>query len=235
MDRFGTPLISAVEDHRDMVELLLNNKADVHMKTRDGFAPIHLAGNKEIAQILFGHGAELEMSGYDGRTPLHQAAMRNRYDIVEWLCAKGCKVNAVDADSQTPLTIAISQPGDTEYAKKNSAETIRILLKYGADVNYRTKEGQTLLHGAVLRGREDLVDLVLQHGADINAKDKYGYTSLHLAVSHKNKEMVELLVARGADVNAKNLQGRTPLYDTWGGSNVDVQMAEFLKKHGGIK
>ncbi len=234
-DRFGTPLISALEDHRDMVELLLNNKADVHMKSPDGFAPIHLAGNKEIAQILFDHGAGLEMSGYHGRTPLHQSAMRNRCDIVEWLCAKSVKVNAVDADSQTPLTIAISQPSDTEYAKKNSIETVRILLKYGADVNYRAKDGRTLLHDAIFRGREDLVDLVLKHGADINAKDKYGYTSLHWAVSNKNKKMVELLVARGADVNARNLQGRTPLYDTWGGSSVEVQIADILIKHGGIK
>lgn len=234
-DRFGTPLISAVEDHRDMAELLLNNKADVHMKSPDGFAPIHLAGNREIAQILFDHGAELEMLGYHGRTPLHQAAMRNRSDVAEWLCAKGVKVNAVDADSQTPLTIAISQPGDTDFAKKNSIETIRILLKYGAEVNYRAKEGRTLLHDAVSRGREDLVDLLLKHDADINAKDKYGYTSLHWAVSSKNKKMVELLVARGADVNARNLQGRTPLYDTWGGSNLDVQIAEILRKHGGIK
>jgi ankyrin repeat protein len=234
-DRFGTPLISAVEDHRDVVELLLNNKADVHMKSPDGFAPIHLAGKKEITQILFDHGAELEMSGYHGRTPLHQSAMRNRCDIVEWLCAKSVNVNAVDADSHTPLTIAISQPSDTEYAKKNSIETVRILLKYGADVNYRAKDGRTLLHDAIFRGREDLIDLVLKHGADINAKDKYGYTSLHWAVSNKNKKVVELLVDRGADVNARNLQGRTPLYDTWGGSSVEVQIADILIKHGGIK
>ena len=234
-DKFGTPLIAAVEDHRDMVELLLNNKADVQMKSRDGFAPIHLAGNKDIAQLLSDHGAELDTKGYEDRTPLHQAAMRNRNDIVEWLCAKGVKVNTVDSDGHTPLTIAISQPTGTEGARRNSIETIRILLRYGADVSYRNKEGQTILHDAVRRGREDIVDLLLRHGADINAKDKYGYTSLHWAVSRKNRDMVELLVARGADVNARNLQGRTPLYDTWGGSSVDVQIAEILKSHGGIR
>jgi ankyrin repeat protein len=235
VDKFGTPLIAAIEDHRDMVELLLNNKADVQMKNGDGFAPIHLAGSKDIAQLLFSHGAKLDTSGYHERTPLHQAAMRNRNDVVEWLCTKGVKVNVVDSDGQTPLIIAISQPGGTEYAKTRSMETIRILLRYGADISYRDKDGRTLLHNAVSRSREDIVDLLLKHGADINAKDKYGYTSLHWAVSSKNKEMVELLVARGADVNARNLQGNTPLYDTWGGSSVDIQIAEVLKSHGGIR
>jgi len=234
-DKFGTPLIDAIEDHRDMVELLLNNKADVHMKSPDGFAPIHLAGKKEIAQILFAHGAKLDTPGYQGRTPLHQAAMRNRNDVVEWLCSQGVAVNPVDSDGLTPLTIAISQPASTEGARKNCMETIRTLLKYGADVDSRDKEGRTVLHLAAGRGREDIVTLLLKHGADINAKDKYGYTLLHWAVSSKNKNMVELLVARGADVNARNLQGRTPLYDTWGGSKVDAEIAEILKKRGGTR
>jgi ankyrin repeat protein len=235
MDKSGTPLIAAIEDHRDMVELLLNSRADVQIKNPDGFAPIHLAGNKDIAQLLFSHGAILETSGYHGRTPLHQASMRNRNDVVEWLCAKGVKVNAVDSDGQTPLSMAISQPRGTAYATQSSMETMRILLRCGADISYRDKEGRTLLHDAVRRDREDIVYLLLKHGADINAKDKYGYTSLHWAVSSKNKEMVELLVARGADVNARNLQGRTPLYDTWGGSTKDAQIAEILKSHGGTK
>jgi ankyrin repeat protein len=235
VDRFGTPLIAAIEDHRDMVELLLNNKAGVQIKNRDGFAPIHLAGNKDIAQLLVSHGAKIDTSGYHGRTPLHQAAMRNRNDVVEWLCAKGAKVNAVDSDGQTPLIIAISQPGGTEYFTTRSIETIRILLRYGADVSYRDKEGRTLLLDAVRRDRKDIVDLLLRHGADINAKDKYGYTPLHWAVSSKNRDMVELLVSRGADVNARNLQGNTPLYDTWGGSSVDIQLAEIIKSRGGTK
>ncbi len=231
-DRFGTPLTTAAENHRDMVELLLNSKADVHMKTKDGFAPIHLAGSRDIAQLLFARGAMLETKGYEGRTPLHQAAMRNRPDIVEWLCARGVNVNAVDSAGETPLTISLSQP-DTEAAIQNNAETIRILVSYGADINCRTREGKTVLHNAVARKRKDVIDLLLKRGGDINSRDKYGYTPLHWAVSSKSKEMVQLLVDHGADVNARNLQGKTPLYYTWGGSGKDREIAEILKSRGG--
>lgn len=234
-DKFGSPLIAAIEEHRDMVELLLKSKADVRIKNPDGFAPIHLSGNKDISQLLFAYGAKLDTVGYQGRTPLHQAAMRHRNDILEWLCMKGAQVNAIDSDSLTPLMSAISQHGNTEVARRESMKTIRILLRYGADVNYRNRDGRTILHDAVGDGREDLVDILLKYGASINAKDKYGYTPLHWSVSSKNKKMVELLVNRGADVNARNLQGHTPLYDTWGGSKVDVEIANILKSHGGIQ
>jgi ankyrin repeat protein len=238
MGKVATPLINAVEEHKDMVELLLNNKADVHMTSADGFAPIHLAGNKDIAQLLFSHGAILETRGYHQRTPLHQAAMRNRNDIVEWLCAKGVNVNMVDSDGETPLTIAITQTGDNEKAKKTSLETISILLRYGADPNYRDKDGKTLLHTAVFRERGDLVDVLLRHAADINVKNKFGETALHLAISYKNKDMVELLVSRGADVNARNFQNRTPLYvlEAQHSSSEDAKkIAELLKSHGGTR
>jgi len=229
MDQYGTPLTAAVEQHRDTVELLLDNKADVHIKNSDGFAPIHLAGDKETAQLLFAHGAKLDTVGNHRRTPLHQAAMRNRNDIVEWLCSKGVKIDAVDSDGQTPLLIALSQN------KGKSLETIRILLRHGSKVDYLDKDKQTLLIRAVRKGRGDAVKVLLEHGADINAKDRYGNTSLHWAVLLKNKDMVELLVSNGADVNARNLQGRTPLDGTWGGSTTDFQIAEILKSRGGTK
>ena len=233
-DRFGTPLTAAVEDHRDMVKLLLNNKANVHMKNKDGFAPIHIAGNKDIAQLLFAHGANLDATGYEGRTPLHQAAMRNRADIVEWFCAKGVNVNAVDSVGETPLSISLSQPENSETAIKNNAETIRILINYGASINHRTREEGTLLHKAIDRKRKDVIDIFFSNTVLTSMlKINMGRTPLHWAVSSNSKEMVELLVDHGADVNAKNLQGKTPLYYAWGRSGVDREIAEILKGHGG--
>jgi ankyrin repeat protein len=234
-DKFGTPLTTAF-GNRDMVALLLNNKADVEMKDEDGFAPLHLAEDKETAQLLLAHGAKLDTTGYAGRTPLHQSAMRNRNDMVEWLCSKGAHVNALDSEGQTPLIISLSQLG-YNIDTKTRTDTVRILLNHGADLSCRDKsrdkKGWTLLHYAIRESNEDIVDLLLKRGMDINAKDKYGYTPLHWAVTNKDKKMVELLVSRGADVNARNLQGNTPLYDTWGGSDVDHQIAEILQNHGG--
>ena len=229
-DAFGAPLNMAAG--RDMVKLLLDNKADVGMKNRDGFTPLHLAEDKEIAQILIAHGANLGSTGYAGRTPLHQAAMINHNDMVEWFCSKGSPVNALDSKGQTPLMLSLSMQGYNIHAKTRT-ETVRILLKYGADLSCRDEKGWTLLHYAIRESNEDIVDLLLKRGMDINAKDKYGYTPLHWAVTNKDKKMVELLVSRGADVNARNSQGNTPLYDTWGGSDVDHQIAQILQNHGG--
>lgn len=231
-DAFGAPVNMTAG--RDMLVLLLENKADARAKNRDGFTPLHLAEDKEIAQILIAHGAKLDAKGYAGRTPLHQAAMRNRNDMVEWFCSKGAPVNALDSKGQTPLMLSLSMQGYNIDAKERT-ETVRILLKYGADLSCRDAKGWTLLHYAMREGDLEMLDLFLSKGMDINAKDKYGYTPLHWAVTNKDKKMVEALVSLGADVNARNLEGNTPLYDTWGGSKVDLEIVEILKSRGGDK
>ena len=195
---------------------------------------MHLVEDKEVAQLLISHGAKLDTKGYEGRTPLHQVAMRNKNDMVEWFCSKGSPVNALDSKGQTPLMLSLSMQGYNIDAKTRT-ETVRILLKYGADLSCRDEKGWTLLHYAIREGNTQMLDLFLSKGMDINAKDKYGYTPLHWAVTNKDKKMVEALVSRGADVNARNLQGNTPLYDTWGGSEVDIQIADTLKSRGGTR
>jgi len=231
-DAFGAPVNMAAG--RDMLMLLLDNKADAGTKDKDGFTPLHLVEDKEVAQLLISHGAKLDTRGYEGRTPLHQVAMRNKNDMVEWFCTKGSPVNALDSKGQTPLMLSLSMQGYNIDAKTRT-ETVRILLKYGADLGCRDDKGWTLLHYAIREGNTEMLDIFLRKGMDINAKDKYGYTPLHWAVTNKDKKMVEALVCRGADVNARNLQGNTPLYDTWGGSAVDIQIADTLKSRGGTR
>jgi ankyrin repeat protein len=231
-DAFGAPVNMAAG--RDMLMLLLHNKADAGTKDKDGFTPLHLVEDKEVAQLLISHGAKLDTRGYEGRTPLHQVAMRNENDMVEWFCSKGSPVNALDSKGQTPLMLSLSMQGYNIDAKTRT-ETVKILLHYGADLSRRDEKGWTLLHYAIRESNTDIVELFLRKGMDINAKDKYGYTPLHWAVTNNDKKMVEALVSRGADVNARNLQGNTPLYDTWGGSAVDIQISDILKSRGGTR
>jgi len=86
------------------------------------------------------------------------------------------------------------------------------LLQLGdVTVHTRDHQGRTLLHQAVLSGREELVKLLLQHGADINEGDNTGLMPLHLAACANRRTIAELLMKNGAETGAEDKSGQTPL------------------------
>ncbi len=60
-----TPLHSAAGGgHRDVVELLLANRADVNAKAFEGLTPIHMAafnGHRDVAEFLLSNHAEVKL------------------------------------------------------------------------------------------------------------------------------------------------------------------------------
>ena len=62
-------------------------------------------------------------------------------------------------------------------------DTVRLLIKHGADVSARDKTHSTPLHLAAQAGSPETVRLLLEHGADVTALDGRHKTPLHLASS----------------------------------------------------
>ncbi len=62
-------------------------------------------------------------------------------------------------------------------------ETIKLLLSYGADVNFKAVNGQTPLMMAVYRDKVEAVKVLLENGASAEIKDNLGRTALDLVRS----------------------------------------------------
>lgn len=65
----------------DVVQLLLDNGADVHARNRYGSTPLHRvasAGYKDVAELLLARGAEVNVMNNKGQTPLHKAAIAGK-------------------------------------------------------------------------------------------------------------------------------------------------------------
>jgi ankyrin repeat protein len=88
-----------------------------------------------------------------------------------------------------------------------------LLLAKKANVNAKTKSGETPLHYAALHGFKDVVSLLVAARADVNAKSGDGETPLHLAAQYGDKDVVKLLMTSKIDVNAKDSDSQTALHD----------------------
>jgi len=93
----------------------------------------------------------------------------------------------------------------------------RLLLRAGADVYKKDKQGKAALDWAAGVGHEDIAKVLLKEGgADATATDLTGTTPLHSAALFGSAGMVKLLVDAEADVLAVDIGGSTPLHGAAG-------------------
>jgi ankyrin repeat protein len=211
--RNGTALhYAAREGHKEVVELLLANGADVNAGSRTAAELAMNSGHTEIVELLMSKGADV--------SPLHLAIHLKDEARTRSLIEAGADIHKGTKYGTTPLHIAVGA---------GLKSIVALLIEKGADIHKRNKYGTTPLHMAVDAGLKSIVELLIEKGADVNAKDNWDWTPLHSAV-YGHKEIVEMLITRGANVNARDGDSRTPLsYAKQKGYN---EIAEILRKHG---
>jgi ankyrin repeat protein len=118
-----TPLhFAAKNDHKDVAQLLLTNRADVNAKDREAQTPLHVAvmssKPKDLMKLLLAAGADVNAKNERGQTPLHLAVNHWWQDvtIAELLLDKGADVNIRDNHGQTALRLAM-RDGEKDVAE----------------------------------------------------------------------------------------------------------------------
>jgi ankyrin repeat protein len=147
--------------------LVLEKKLNVNAKNYWEFTPLHFAarnGCLDIVKLLVENGADVEAkssSYYNTSTPLSLAIVNGHLDVADFLIEQGAtlteKMRAVldiqkkNNSYSAPLHF-VAENDDTELAS--------LLIRYGADVNAKDKDGNTPIDLATKKGFLEMVKLL---------------------------------------------------------------------------
>ena len=180
---------------------------------------------EQLIDLLLENRADINSKSKDGITPLIMASKTGNSKIVEILCARrGIEVNAANNDNITPLLAAINGNQTKPRENRESyIKIINLLLDNGADIKIQSiKSGLTPLTTAILKGHIDIVELLIERGADINTMNNNEDTPLLLAIMRGYTETVKLLIDNGAEINPEVGEGRKPLHVAIGYNNDEI-------------
>ncbi|XP_059147593.1 ankyrin repeat domain-containing protein 50-like [Physella acuta] len=145
-----------------------------------------------VLKVYFQH-VDVNSIQYSNFTLLQYAAAKGDDVNVKFLLENMADINKVLPDREvTPLMFA---------TERGHLSTVKILLKYRANVNYITNELFSALIVAIYNNNENIVETLLQHKADVNHRYNGEISALSFAVSEGSLEIVKLLLKYGADVN----------------------------------
>jgi uncharacterized protein len=274
-DAAALPLMLACEHGEPAVlNLLLDAGADARRARPDGIAALEVcAGNAPAAvvQRLLAGGAEVNRLDNEGQTALMWAAAHGRVDNIRLLLEHGAEVNRETGNGLTPLFFALKSGnpeapvaildagGNPDHVSADGTTTVQLamyqkdyafaarMIARKADLSAIDRNGNTLLHAAVIAQQPELVKLLLAKGADPNAmtgvsritwRYEANFTSakyipissspLLLAAGTGNTDIMQLLVSAGADPKIRATNGTTIIHAAVTGGHA-AALAEALR------
>lgn len=173
-----TPLHLAVQQGNiDILERLIDRKADVNAQNKDGMTPLHLAVQQDSADILdrlINRKADVNAQNKDGATPIIIAIENNKRDMFVYLKDQAnANMNMPNNAGITPYLLAVRRNFISihDLVKKKQYEKLEELIKLSPDIIYiKDKNGKTCLYNAIKSGNLNVVELFVNN---INESVKY--------------------------------------------------------------
>lgn len=222
-----TPLKYAVENgYTAAVRVLIIAGADPNLADFMGEIPYEIAVNPATRALL----PQVELPTMSKKDELFLEAFRkdDLGEIERALSSGNANPNLISHNwGDTPLIAA---------ARHGNLPLVKILIKYGANLNYQNPFGTTPLNKAVQLAKinnpeenGEVALFLIAQGANTELADNIGRAPLWWAAAKGQTNVVDALLKAGANVNVCDTFGWTPL--GWV-SHYDPQMEELLRSHG---
>ncbi len=216
-----TVLFEAVENGSfEVARSLIELGANVNTTDKAKKSPLYYAvekGDIEMARLLLENGTIVNNDIEGGNAPIHIATNNNKAAIVDLLLTR---------DNISATSLLTHARGDIE--------TIKVLVKHGADINFVTMSGsfepRSMLNLAIDTKNIQLAKVLVEMGGHLiyetGGKKKFMFTE---AIKLGNTGLTDLMLAHGAEINEN---GSAPLSEAFRLHN--KEMVDFLINKGAV-
>ena len=210
-DEEGFSCIHAAVDgqcSKDVLQSLIDRGAHIDAKRKDGTTALLSAcrtGQSTSVMFLLDSGADVKLRKPDGNTCLYHAVHGHcSKETLQKIIDQGLNVNALNRNGETALMRAC-------YIAQ--MESVKVLLKNGADPNISNASGYSSLLAATLgRCTNETLKEIVACKADLDAQMKDGMTALVLACLNRRQEAIPILLEAGSNPNIADKYGRASLF-----------------------
>jgi len=172
-----TPIRSSIKSgNLPEINQLIRNGANINEVGSDGSTPLmysiwhskHEIWNKskraEVSKYLIESGADVKVKDGNKYDALLYAVDYRQNELIKILLDKGADIESTDYAGMTPLAKAVWQTSDVD--------SVKLLIKMGANVNAKNDEGQTILDFALaIRDGKAILCELLKAGVDLFSPD----------------------------------------------------------------
>ncbi|XP_078394826.1 inversin isoform X2 [Cetorhinus maximus] len=206
---FRTPLHwAALLGHAQIGHLLLErNKSGTIPSDSQGATPLHYAAQSNFAEtveVFLNHPSVKDDPDLEGRTAFMWAAGKGSDDVLRTMLRvkSDIDINMADKYGGTALHAAVLS---------GHVSTVKLLLKYGAQVDAMDVMKHTPLFRACEMGHKEVIQTLIKGGASVDLIDQDGHSPLHWAALGGNADVCQILIQNLINPNVQDYAGRTPL------------------------
>jgi ankyrin repeat protein len=164
--------VAATRGDVTMVRTLLAHNASINARQQKG---------SPTKRIRTGHSLDWAMTG---ATPYLLAVRGGNAEVMRLLAASGADTSLPLADGRTALMVLAGRGTENGpvVSEAQAIEILKLAVQLGTKINQADVNGDTALHVAATRRRDELVQALVDTGAALNARNIKGETPLTAAI-----------------------------------------------------